>query len=36
MAGAPLGALAGMADHDFDEPMYGFRPTVMSRSPAAG
>ena len=34
--GAQLGGLAGLADHDFDEPMYGFRPTVMSRSPAAG
>ena len=34
--GTPLGGLAGMADHDFNEPMYGFRPIVMSRSPAAG
>jgi PPE-repeat protein len=36
VSGAQLGGLAGLADHDFDEPMYGFRPTVMSRSPAAG
>jgi PPE-repeat protein len=34
--GMPLGGLAGLADHDFDEPMYGFRPIVMSRPPAAG
>jgi PPE-repeat protein len=35
MAGMPLGGLA-MADHEMDEPMYGFRPIVMSRPPAAG
>jgi PPE-repeat protein len=35
--GMPLGGMAGLAGHDFDdEPMYGFRPIVMSRSPAAG
>jgi len=34
--GMPLGGLAGLAGHDFDEPMYGFRPVVMSRPPAAG
>jgi PPE-repeat protein len=35
--GMPLGSgLAGLVDHDFAEPMYGFRPQVMSRSPAAG
>jgi PPE-repeat protein len=36
VTGAPLGVLGGLADQNFDEPMYGFRPTVMSRSPAAG
>jgi PPE-repeat protein len=34
--GMPLGGLSGLVDHDFAEPMYGFRPHVMSRSPAAG
>jgi PPE-repeat protein len=35
--GMPLGGIASLAGHDFDdEPMYGFRPVVMSRSPAAG
>lgn len=34
--GMPLGGLAGLGDHDFDEPMYGFRPIVMPRPPAAG
>jgi PPE-repeat protein len=33
--GMPLGGLA-MADHEMDEPMYGFRPLVMARPPAAG
>ena len=36
MPGVPLGGIAGMADHEMDEPMYGFRPIVMARSPAAG
>ena len=36
VTGMPFGGLAGLTDHDFDEPMYGFRPIVMSRSPAAG
>jgi PPE-repeat protein len=36
MPGMPLGGLAGMADHEMDEPMYGFRPVVMARPPAAG
>jgi PPE-repeat protein len=36
VTGMPLGGLAGLTDHNFDEPMYGFRPIVMSRSPAAG
>jgi PPE-repeat protein len=34
--GVPLGGLSGLVDHDFEEPMYGFRPQVMSRTPAAG
>ena len=36
LAGAPMGALAGMQSHDLDDPMYGFRPMVMARPPAAG
>ncbi len=36
MPGMPLGGLAGMVDHEMDEPMYGFRPTVMAHPPAAG
>jgi PPE-repeat protein len=35
MPGVPLGGLA-MGDHEMDEPMYGFRPIVMARPPAAG
>jgi PPE-repeat protein len=34
--GMPVGGLAALADHDFEEPMYGFRPIVMARPPAAG
>jgi PPE-repeat protein len=34
--GIPLAGLGGLAEHNFEEPMYGFRPIVMSRSPAAG
>ena len=36
MPGMPLGGIGAMADHEFDEPMYGFRPIVMQRPPAAG
>jgi PPE-repeat protein len=36
MPGVPLGGISAMADHEFEEPMYGFRPIVMSRPPAAG
>jgi PPE-repeat protein len=36
MPGVPLGGFGAMADHEFDEPMYGFRPMVMARPPAAG
>ena len=36
MPGVPLGGLSTMADHEMDEPMYGFRPVVMARPPAAG
>ena len=36
MPGVPLGGIAGMVDHEMEEPMYGFRPIVMARPPAAG
>ena len=37
MPGMPLGGMAGVAEHDIDEiPIYGFRPIVMARPPAAG
>jgi PPE-repeat protein len=36
MPGMPLGGIAGMIDHEMEEPMYGFRPIVMARPPAAG
>ncbi|MFZ0902727.1 MAG: PPE family protein [Mycobacterium sp.] len=36
MPGVPLGGFGAMANHEFDEPMYGFRPMVMARPPAAG
>jgi PPE-repeat protein len=36
MPGMPLGGFGGMVDHEFEEPMYGFRPMVMARPPAAG
>jgi PPE-repeat protein len=36
MPGVPLGGIGAMLDHEFEEPMYGFRPTVMQRPPAAG
>jgi PPE-repeat protein len=35
MAGMPLGG-TGFESHEMDEPMYGFRPIVMARPPAAG
>jgi PPE-repeat protein len=37
MPGMPLGGMAGVAEHDINEiPIYGFRPIVMARPPAAG
>jgi PPE-repeat protein len=36
MPGMPLGGFAGMVDHEMEEPLYGFRPMVMARPPAAG
>jgi PPE-repeat protein len=36
MPGMPLGVVAGTADHEMDEPMYGFRPIVMAHPFAAG
>jgi PPE-repeat protein len=36
MPGVPLGGIGGMVDHEMEEPMYGFRPMVMARPPAAG
>jgi PPE-repeat protein len=36
MPGMPLGGMAGTIDHEMEEPMYGFRPIVMARPPAAG
>jgi PPE-repeat protein len=36
MPGMPLGGIAGMFDREMEEPMYGFRPIVMARPPAAG
>jgi PPE-repeat protein len=37
MPGVPLGGVAGMTQHDVEEiPIYGFRPIVMARPPAAG
>ncbi|HXY63228.1 MAG TPA: PPE family protein [Mycobacterium sp.] len=36
MPGMPLAGLMGMVDHEMEEPMYGFRPIVMARPPAAG
>ena len=36
MPGMPLGGIGAMFDHEMEEPMYGFRPVVMSRPPAAG
>jgi PPE-repeat protein len=36
MPGMAMGGLAGMIDGEMEEPMYGFRPNVMARPPAAG
>jgi PPE-repeat protein len=36
MPGMPLGGFGAMFDHEMEEPMYGFRPIVMARPPAAG
>ncbi|MBV8290805.1 MAG: PPE family protein [Mycobacterium sp.] len=36
MPGVPLGGIGAMFDHEMEEPMYGFRPIVMARPPAAG
>ncbi|GFG75778.1 PPE family protein [Mycobacterium botniense] len=37
MPGLPLGGTAAMAAHQLEEePIYGFRPVVMARPPAAG
>ncbi|MBS4730204.1 PPE family protein [Mycobacterium sp. SM1] len=37
MPGTPLGGIGGVANHEAEEvPMYGFRPNVMARPPAAG
>jgi PPE-repeat protein len=37
MPGMPLGGMAGLAAHQFEEePLYGFRPIVIARPPAAG
>jgi PPE-repeat protein len=36
MPGVPLSGIAGMVDHEMEEPLYGFRPIVMARPPAAG
>jgi PPE-repeat protein len=37
MPGMPLGGVTGMAQQEADEiPVYGFRPIVMARPPAAG
>jgi PPE-repeat protein len=36
MPGMPLGGIGAMFDHEMEEPMYGFRPIVMARPPAAG
>jgi PPE-repeat protein len=37
MPGMPVGGAAGMGHHDIDElPIYGIRPKVMARPPAAG
>jgi PPE-repeat protein len=36
MPGVPLGGIGAMVDHEMEEPLYGFRPIVMARPPAAG
>jgi PPE-repeat protein len=36
MPGMPLGGMAGMHEDEFSAPIYGSRPRVMGRPPAAG
>jgi PPE-repeat protein len=36
MPGVPLGGTADIADDDLSAPIYGFRPHIMGRPPAAG
>jgi PPE-repeat protein len=36
MPGVPLGGTANIADDDLSAPIYGFRPHIMGRPPAAG
>jgi PPE-repeat protein len=36
MPGMPLAGLPGGHEDEFSEPMYGFRPRIMGRPPAAG
>ncbi|OBH55062.1 hypothetical protein A5685_11315 [Mycobacterium colombiense] len=36
MPGVPLAGIPGGHEDEFSEPMYGFRPRVMGRPPAAG
>lgn len=36
MPGMPLGGMAGMHEDELSAPMYGFRPRIMGRPPAAG
>ncbi|OBK97321.1 hypothetical protein A5646_24740 [Mycobacterium sp. 1245499.0] len=36
MPGVPLAGLPGGHEDEFSEPMYGFRPRIMGRPPAAG
>jgi PPE-repeat protein len=36
MPGMPLGGMAGMPEDEVAAPIYGFRPQVMARPPAAG
>lgn len=36
MPGVPLAGLPGAHEDEFSEPMYGFRPRIIGRPPAAG
>ncbi|WP_406816874.1 PPE family protein [Mycobacterium sp. M23085] len=36
MPGVPLAGIPGGHEEEFSEPMYGFRPRIMGRPPAAG